>query len=133
MIYDFLYYCCYCATLKGKKHGSGEERASFLLSSIISGLVVTLYFFLVIEFNLHLPNNGVLVSSIIVFFIICNYSNDYYFVKTKRFIDIGNKYIDWPTRIKFMLGAFSLMLFFLVFILFATFGVALSNMLRVSH
>lgn len=125
-IYDFLYYCCYCAILRGKKNGTGEERASFMLSTFTSVLLFSFYF--IFAHNKHFYNPEVLFISVLLLTIINVYFTSYVFVKTGRFKKVIAKY--QTNRNKLFFGLLAWVLFIGSFTLFIYSGITAGNMVN---
>lgn len=110
-MYDFLYYTYYCLVLKGKKYGSGEERASFMLSVVVSFYIIAVYFFVTIQFRLNIINPKVVAISMALLLFGMMHFHRVYFVKTGRYIQIKEKYNNTSKRAKFIYGIFALIMF----------------------
>ena len=91
--YDYLYYICYSAIFKGRKYGTGEERASAILSVTVSLYMISLYFFITVQLEL-IPIDPMLLSfSIMALLSVMMHIHSSYFVKTRRYIKIRKKYV----------------------------------------
>jgi|688.fasta_scaffold811336_2 hypothetical protein len=126
MILDFLYYCCYCAVLKGKKYGSGEERASFMLSIIISIYSIALYFITCVKLQLRIMK-PFLVSGLSFGLVVGTvYGLSYFFVKTQRYVALLNEFRSKKLN-KPLLGTIAWILFITSFIAFGLAGMTFSK------
>ena len=124
-LYDFLYYCCYCAILKGKNNGTGEERASFMLSTFTSIFLISVYFLIISNVNIYI-NPNVLFVLILALTIINVYFTSYRFVRTGRFKKVVQKYQRNPQKV--FLGIIAWFFFIGSFALFTYAGIKTGSM-----
>jgi hypothetical protein len=127
MIYDFLYFCCFCGVLKGAKNGTGEERASFMFSTILFLLIMSFYFCLVSYINAILIDSKLLAVLTILLWVAVYYVNNFYFIKNKNYKKIIIRYQSTPSNTRKILGVVAVLMFFASFVIFGFSGVKMSN------
>jgi hypothetical protein len=127
-MYDLCYYSFYCSILKGKKHGTGEERASFVLATTVSVLVISLYFYCSVYFTIQIVSAEVASITIFCFCIINYYLHLYHFVRKNRYIKIVRRYDQLETSTKRAIGVIAWLIFFGSFVIFAWSGIRMSNL-----
>ncbi len=122
-MFDFLYYCCYCAILKGKKNGTGEKRASFMLAtfSTVFTIAVYLYFSKNIPFTIA----KLVIQSILIFVLVIGniYGYSFYFLKNNYYKTIIKKYDNLYFTKRKLLGLFSWLLYISAYCLLILVGI----------
>ena len=126
-MYDFLYYCYYCLVLKGKKYGTGEERASFMLAVATSLYIISLYFFLTLHLRLIIVNPMVVAVAIGLMLIGMMHIHKVYFVNTGRYRMIRKYYQNTAKRSRFLYGLFALIMFLFAPVAFLLSGILLGQ------
>lgn len=122
-MFDFLYYCCYCAILKGKKNGSGEERASFMLATFSTVFTIAVYLY----FGKNIPFTPVklVIQSVLIFLLVIGniYGYSYYFLRNKYYLTIIKRYDKLYFTKRKLLGLFSWILYISAYCLLIFVGV----------
>ena len=89
-LFGFLFYCNYC--LISKSDGTVMERASFLVSTAIFFISVSLYLLLTVIFRLPAINAKVYFALVVILGMANGFLTSRYFVKTGRYLEIINGY-----------------------------------------
>jgi hypothetical protein len=112
-LYHFLFYCSYC--LVSKSDGTVMERASFLVSTSVSLILISCYLLSVVFFGLSFfggYNANFVYPLIILLFVANGFLSSRYFVRTGRYLDIINSYNKTSRTVRTVYGLMAGFLFF---------------------
>lgn len=127
-LYHFLFYCAYC--LISKSDGTVMERASFLVSTSGSFIIVSLYLLTVVVFRLPFMGTALIFPVVIALFVANGFLTSRYFVKTGRYLEIINGYNKASMTMRRLYGLLGAILFFGSLALLIFSGITTSSYLR---
>lgn len=106
------------------------ERASFLVSTSLSFIIVSSYLLIVVVFGLPIMSTALLFSLITSLFVANGFLTSKYFVKTGRYLEVINGYNKTSIPVRRLYGLLGAILFFGSLALLIFLGIKVSRYLR---
>jgi hypothetical protein len=106
------------------------ERASFLVSTALFFISVSLYFLITVVFRLPIANAKVFFGLVMVVGVANGFLTSRYFVKTGRYLEIINGYNKTSMTVRRLYGLLGAILFFGSLALLIFSGITTSRYLR---
>lgn len=126
-IYNFLYYCFYCLTIK-KSNDQSHIRALMLQGIMLTNFFVDFFFLLVLAFNIDISKyKFALVIILILNFLVSKLENKYYLDNGKYKLAIEYFESKYSRNTKKGLGLLALFLFLFSTALFIWIGITIGR------